>query len=219
MDVVQREMPPDVAQVTEVAEQLADDRLGLAAVGALEIAVLDDRHGRLRRPSDVVASGIDGIVQVDDHVRGSEQRPDPETLGKQRGRAEDEPGRQRGAQCRAEHAELRLLQLRSSEREAGDQQRDGEADAGDGAAARERGPADRRPQPAAAHSRHEPRAAQHAGRLSHDVPDQDPQRDRRAERAREEAAVDHDAGVRKGEEGHDHVARPGVIELLQPLVR
>jgi hypothetical protein len=28
MDVVQREMPPDVAQVAEVGEQLADHRLG-----------------------------------------------------------------------------------------------------------------------------------------------------------------------------------------------
>ena len=38
-------------------------------------------------------------------------------------------------------------------------------------------------------------------------------------RAREEAAVDRDPRVREREQRHDHVARPRVVELLQPLVR
>ena len=42
VDVVQRQVPPDVADVAEVGEQLAHDRLGPAAVRALEVAVLDD---------------------------------------------------------------------------------------------------------------------------------------------------------------------------------
>ena len=42
VDVVQRQVPPDVADVAEVAQQLAHDRLGLPAVGTLEVAVLDD---------------------------------------------------------------------------------------------------------------------------------------------------------------------------------
>ena len=54
--------------------------------------------------------------------------------------------------------------------------------------------------------------------LAGDVRDEDPERDGRRERAREEAAVDRNAGVRQREERHDHVARPRVEEVLQPLV-
>ena len=43
VDVGERQVAPDVADVAEVGEQLADDRLGPAAVGALEVAVLDER--------------------------------------------------------------------------------------------------------------------------------------------------------------------------------
>ena len=59
----------------------------------------------------------------------------------QRERRRDERG--------AEDAELRLLELVAVEGERRDQQRDGEPDAGDRAAAGDRGPADRRAQPAA----------------------------------------------------------------------
>ena len=105
------------------------------------------------------------------------------------------------------------------EGERRDQQRHGEAYAGDRPAARDGGPAHRRAQPPAAQARREPRRPQHAQRLADDVADDDAQRDARAERACEEVAVEHDAGVREGEERHDHVARPGVVELLQALVR
>ena len=72
-------------------------------------------------------------------------------------------------------------------------------------------PADRRPEPAAA----EPASTSHgraddADRLADDVADDDPERDRRPEGAREEVAVDRDAGVREREQRHDHVARPRV---------
>ena len=63
MDVVERQMPPHVADVAEVAQQLADDRLGLAAVRALEVAVLDDRDRRFVGTADVVALGIDVDVR------------------------------------------------------------------------------------------------------------------------------------------------------------
>ena len=211
MDIVQRQMPPDVGDVSEVAEQLADDRFGLPAEGALEIAVLDQRHGSLDRTADVVPLGIDRRGEIDDRLRGPEQSPDPEPGRKPCGRPEDERGHERRAHSCAEDAEFRLFKFRSVEGQVGDQQRDGEADAGDRASTRERGPADRRPQPSPAQSRHEPGATEDADRLPDDVAEQDSERDRRRERAREEAAVDHDAGV--------HVARPGVIELGQPLVR
>ena len=51
-------MPPDVADVAEVAQQLADDRLGPAAVRALEVAVLDQRHRRVRGSTDMVAGRV-----------------------------------------------------------------------------------------------------------------------------------------------------------------
>ena len=43
VDIVEREVAPHVADVAEVGEQFADHRLGLAAVGAFEVAVLHDR--------------------------------------------------------------------------------------------------------------------------------------------------------------------------------
>ena len=87
VDVVQRQVPPDVADVAEVGQQLADDRLGLAAVGALEVAVLDEGHRRVGRAADVVALRIDRRGQVDDRLGGAEQRADPQPGRQQRGRA------------------------------------------------------------------------------------------------------------------------------------
>ena len=74
-------MPPDVTQLTEVAQQLADHRLGLTAVWALQIAVLKQGHRGLRRPADVVTFGVDGNGQVDDRFRAADQRPQPHALG------------------------------------------------------------------------------------------------------------------------------------------
>ena len=175
-------MPPDVADVAEVAQELAHDRLGLPAVRALEVAVLDDRHRRVERPADVVALGIDVDAEVDERLRGTEQRADPQAPRQQRRRAEEQPGEQRRAERGAEDAELRLLELRPVERERRDQQGDGEADPGDRAAAGDGRPADRRPQPAAAQPREQPREAEDADRLADDVAEEDPERDRRGVR-------------------------------------
>ncbi len=76
--VVQRQVAPDVTDVGEVAEQLAHDRLGLPAVRALEVAVLDHRHRRVARPAPVVAVRIDVGVEVGQLVGGPEQRADAE---------------------------------------------------------------------------------------------------------------------------------------------
>ena len=74
-------MPPDVADVAEIAEQLADDRFRLPAVRALEVAVLDDRHRRVDRPANVVALRVHVDVEVDERLRGPEQGPDPQVRG------------------------------------------------------------------------------------------------------------------------------------------
>ena len=50
VDVGERQVAEDVAQVVaELRHDLAHDRLGAAAEGALEVAVLDERDGRARR--------------------------------------------------------------------------------------------------------------------------------------------------------------------------
>jgi hypothetical protein len=49
MDVAQQQVPPDVADVPEVAQELANDGFGSAAVWGLEVAVLDHGHRRVER--------------------------------------------------------------------------------------------------------------------------------------------------------------------------
>src|SRR5215213_11479974 len=45
VDIAQRQVSPDIANVAELAQELSDERLGLSAVGTFEVAVLDDRDG------------------------------------------------------------------------------------------------------------------------------------------------------------------------------
>ena len=42
MDVGERQVPPDVGDIAELAKELVDARLRLATVRAFEVAVLDD---------------------------------------------------------------------------------------------------------------------------------------------------------------------------------
>ena len=170
MHVVQRQVPPHVANLAEVAQQLAHDGLGLPAVGALEVAVLDERDRRFERAADVVALGID----VDGRGRSAARRvPSRARIRARRGSSAVARNSShvidRRAERGAEDAELRLLELRPVERERRDEQRDGEADAGDRAAAGDGDPADRRLQPAARQTRDQPRAAEDPERLADDV--------------------------------------------------
>src|SRR5256885_462556 len=71
VDIGQRQMAKDVAQVAaEVLQELAHDRLGPAAVRALEVAVLDEGDGRVVGAADVVTLGIDRRGEVDDRLGG-----------------------------------------------------------------------------------------------------------------------------------------------------
>jgi CorA-like Mg2+ transporter protein len=105
VDVVERQVPPHIGDVAELTEQLTDDRLRLAAVRALEIAVLGDRDRRINWPTDVVALRVDLDVQVDERLARSEQGADARAPRQQRRRPEQQPGEERGA----EDAELRVL--------------------------------------------------------------------------------------------------------------
>jgi hypothetical protein len=65
VEVGQREVPPDEPQiVAEGFQQPAKDPLGPAAVGALEVAVLNERDRRGLRSADVVTLRVDVIGQV-----------------------------------------------------------------------------------------------------------------------------------------------------------
>ena len=50
VDVGQRQVPPHVPDVAEIPQQLPHGRLGLAAVGALEVPVLDQVTGARSGP-------------------------------------------------------------------------------------------------------------------------------------------------------------------------
>ena len=211
-------MSPDVADVAEVTEELTHDRLGTPAIRALEVAVLDHCHRSVERPADAIAFRVDVDVEVDERLGGAQEGTNPKAARKQSSGAKEQPGEDRRAECGAQDAQLRLLELGTVEGERRDEQRDGEADPGDRAAPGHSRPAHRRAEPSAAQSGEQPRASEDPHRLAGDVADEDPERDRRAEAPRQEAAVDRDPGVREREQRHDHVARPGVKQLLQPFV-
>jgi hypothetical protein len=71
--VCERQVPPHVADVREVAEQLAHSGLRPSAVRALEVAVLDHGHRRVERTADVVRLGIDHELEVEERVCAAEQ--------------------------------------------------------------------------------------------------------------------------------------------------
>ena len=107
--------------------------------------------------------------------------------GSLRDHPEHGPAQERREDRRGEHAELRLLELLSLEREARDQQRDREADAGHRPGADDLGPArataaGRR---GVAASRARRRRPLPTGLPTH-VAEDDPQRDRRRERVAEQ---------------------------------
>ena len=99
VDVVERQVPPDVADVAEVAQELADDRLGLAAVRALEVAVLDEGDRRASSgPRMWSRSGIDVDGEVDERRPPSRAaRGSAGARGSSAVDAEQQPGERRDA--------------------------------------------------------------------------------------------------------------------------
>ena len=167
----------------------------------------------------MIAFRVDVDVEVDERLGGAQEGTNPKAARKQSSGAKEQPGEDRRAECGAQDAQLRLLELGTVEGERRDEQRDGEADPGDRAAPGHSRPAHRRAEPSAAQSGEQPRASEDPHRLAGDVADEDPERDRRAERTPEEAAVDDDARVREREQRDDQIARPRMVKQLQPLVR
>ena len=196
-----------------VGQQLADDRLGLAAVRALEVAVLDQRDRGVVGPRMWSRSGSTGTARstigsaVPSSARARSGR------GEQRGDPEHQPGEQRGARARRDRTpSLASASCAPWKARVAISSETVKPIAGDGAGAEHRGPADRRPEPAAAQPGRRSQDGRDADRLADHVADQDAERDRRGERLGQEAAVDRDAGVGQREQRHDHVARPRVVE-------
>src|SRR2546421_3571730 len=161
MDVVERKVAPDVAQVgAERRQQLADDRLRLPAVWAFEVPVLHERDRSVLEAPDVVALGIDVAREVEDLLARAENLAGAQRGRKQPDRAEGAPRHQRSCDARGEDPELGLGEALAVEGQAGDQERDREADARDRAAPEEHGPAYGRPGAAEPAARREPRAEQ-----------------------------------------------------------
>ena len=223
MHVVQRQMPPDVADVAAVAQQLAQHRLGLAAVGTFEVAVLDKGDGCALWPADVVATlGVDGHGKVDQRLRRSEQRADAAGVSA----AGRWPGNTSHVSTeahtlRGQDAELRLgseLLRRENAIPAisSETVKPIPAIVPPPASAAQPTGGRRRPRLSLVT---EQRAADDPGRLPGDVPDEDAEADRRPDRVGEEAAVDVDARIGKREQRHDHVARPRMEALLGALVQ
>jgi hypothetical protein len=75
--VRQRQVPPDVADVGEVAQQFADLGFRPPAVRALEVAVFHDGDRRIEGPADVVTGRIDVVGEIDQRRGAAEQRVDP----------------------------------------------------------------------------------------------------------------------------------------------
>ena len=207
-------MTPYVADVPEVAQQLAHDGLGSSAVRALEVAVLDHGHRRVERATYVVRLGVDRKFEIEKRLGAAEQGRDTAPLRQQSDGAEHQPGEGGRAHGGGEDARLGLLELCAAECERGDEQRDGEADAGARAGAGDGAPADRRPQPPARQPRDYQGHADDAERLAGHVADKHAERDRRARGPLEEVAVDRDASIGEREQRDDHVARPPVVHEL-----
>ena len=197
--VVERQVAPDVAEVVaEGHEQLADDGLGLAAVRALVVAVLEQDHGRVVVAAQVVDLGVDVVGEVEQLVGGAAQLARPGRGRDQGDEAEGAPRRQRREDRAGEDADLRLLEQLAVEGDARDEQRDGEADAGDRADAGQARPADRQPLAAEHAAGRQPRGAGDPGGLADDVAHDDAERHRRAQRVAEQPAAEGDARVGRG---------------------
>ena len=101
-------------------------------------------------------------------------------------------------------------ELVALERDVGDEQRDGEPDAGDGRRADERRPGDRERQPSEPASSGQPGRAADADELADDEAADDAERDAGGQPAVDRLATERDAGVGEREQRDDHVARPRV---------
>ena len=133
------------------------------------------------RAADVVALRVDRGIRSISCSASPSSSARPPRLGQRGGTRNTGQVSSDATTAGGEHAELRLGQLAARRTRGCDQQRHGEADAGDGPAADHAGPADGRPDPATAQPGQQPGHADHRDRLADDVAEQDAERDRRGD--------------------------------------
>lgn len=122
------------AHIGVMGEEFSRGRLGPAAVRAFEVAVLDDRDGRVLRPADMVAVGVRFVAEIVQACTVTEQGAMAPGGGQQVDDPVDRPAGDHRQCGGGEDAHLGLLRLRSGEGERGDQQRYRESDVGESAA-------------------------------------------------------------------------------------
>lgn len=134
MNVPQRQVPPHIADVALLAEEVPHHGFGLSTVRTLEVPVLHHRHHRALGPADAVVPPVDGHGQVRQWVDVAQQRPRPASLRQQADHRGHRPTGQERADQRDQDADPRLLEFRAVERQGRDEQRHGERRPGDRAA-------------------------------------------------------------------------------------
>ena len=139
-------------------------------------------------------------------------------VGRRRMTLQHAPGDQRREDHRAERSELGLAEQPAVESEARDQQRDGEADPGTGAAGHDHRRRQRRARSVQRRPCRKPGPGRDAHRLADDIADQDAERHRRGDRLGQQRSGHVHAGVGEREQRHDHVAGPRVQAVLESLV-
>src|SRR6202030_2202541 len=118
-----------------------------AAVGALEVAVLNDGDRCPGGAANAVAGRVNGGAEVSDDLGGAEQGADLQPGWQEADGAEDQPGDRRRGEHGGQYAELGFPQLRAGEGQGRDQDGHREADSGDRADPGDGDPADGRPEP------------------------------------------------------------------------
>ena len=219
MDVGERQVPPDEPDVGIGQQRCPHRRLGLAAVGALEVAVFHHGDRRVSGAADVIAILVHHFFEVDELLGGAEQR-------RARRRAGIAAIARKAAHIRpaaitpaVSTPSFASAEVGAGEGERRDQERHREADAADQAAAEDRAPAHGRQDPAPRHLGHQPAGPDDGQWLADDVGRDDSERDRLRVGVLQEPAADDDAGVGQSEQRNDDVTRPRVLEPLQPGVR
>ena len=107
VNVAEWQVAPHIPNlVAGLGQQLADHLLGLAAEGALEVAVLDDRDRSILGAADVIPGRIDVDREVEDVLGGAGDLARAQVCRDSPDHLHDEPSERRRKDQRAERAEL-----------------------------------------------------------------------------------------------------------------
>jgi hypothetical protein len=124
-------------------DELSDHRLGLAAVGTFKVGVLHQGDVSVGGAAHVIDVGVYRLNEVDQGRRNEARAGDRQAAGRVISDSENEPREHGRQERRGEYPELGVLEFLPVEGDVGDEERDGEADTGDGGGADQRRPGQR----------------------------------------------------------------------------